>query len=297
MNIYQIYWLGRRIYYFLRWYNLKVIREQAYHDYYHVFKGALQRIRPYITTVRNKRVLDVGCGVLFPQTLFFHSIGAKVTGIDTSYIIPSIRLQDRVRLIGRVPLTEATQRIIEELRGTLVYYSELRRIAEIPLNINGLDIRQMDVCDMVFRDETFDLVISNAVFEHIEDVETATLEIYRTMKKGAVVYIEIHLFPSLTGGHAIPYAPPGSQIVKTAGVPLWDHLRQKLYTFTHYPLNKLRERDYRRIFERGFQILEWVTEFHEPKRFLTPEIRTELMDYSEEELLKRSIVVILRKGS
>jgi len=58
-----------------------------------------------------------------------------------------------------------------------------------------------------FQDDFFDLVISNQVLEHVEDLETATREIYRVLAPDGIAY---HHFPSrevLREGHiGIPLA-------------------------------------------------------------------------------------------
>jgi hypothetical protein len=43
--------------------------------------------------------------------------------------------------------------------------------------------------------------------------------------------------------------------------------------------------------------LEWITEYREPEQYLTPELSSELSEYSREELLKRAIVVIAHRVS
>ena len=65
-------------------------------------------------------------------------------------------------------------------------------------------------------------------------------------------------------------------------------------------LNRLREPDYRAIFAKEFEILAWQTQFTEPawvRQYLTAEVRGALAAYSEEELLKRSIAIVLRKSA
>jgi hypothetical protein len=77
-------------------------------------------------------------------------------------------------------------------------------------------------------------------------------------------------------------------------VPPWDHLRKQEYAIDP-SLNQLRESEYYRLFSDNFQVLDWITEYKEPECYLTPKLRSELSEYSREELLKRSIVVIARK--
>jgi 2-polyprenyl-3-methyl-5-hydroxy-6-metoxy-1,4-benzoquinol methylase len=68
-----------------------------------------------------------------------------------------------------------------------------------PLNFEGVDLKEMDARQTAFEEE-FDLVVSNAAFEHFKNLGGIIKEMKRTMKLNALVHVEIHLFPSLTGG-------------------------------------------------------------------------------------------------
>jgi hypothetical protein len=70
----------------------------------------------------------------------------------------------------------------------------------------------------------------------------------------------------------------------------WDRCLTPVY------LNKLREREYIHLFGEKLSILQVQNiGVGEGKEFLTPAIREELAEYSEEELLKRNIVIVARK--
>lgn len=53
-----------------------------------------------------------------------------------------------------------------------------------------------------FKDNSFDLVLSQAVIEHLYDPFTAVTEIFRVLKPGGVVYVESAFIQPL---HAVPY--------------------------------------------------------------------------------------------
>ena len=76
-----------------------------------------------------------------------------------------------------------------------------------------------------------------------------------------------------------------------------QHLRSATWQAPVY-LNRLRERDYRRAFEEtpGLEIVEWRTEFTEGETYLSDEIRAALPQFKDEELTKRSIIVVVRKS-
>ncbi len=189
---------------------------------------------------------------------------------------------------------------------------------------------QMSASEMWFKDDMFDLVISNAVFEHVKKPQEVLTELYRVLKPGGGAVINWNPFAGFKmGGHdiGIPYIYP------------WAHLRlsesehieklaevfsdEKLYTMAFppehtptaerakvyaedptlfrsqisYDLNKMRISEFlgyaRQI---GFEVLtSKPLIFDEDRKYLTPQIRAELHQYSEEELLQTFHIAVLRK--
>ena len=60
-------------------------------------------------------------------------------------------------------------------------------------------VRQGDVCDMPFDDESFDLVIATDIVEHVDDDRKALSEIYRVLKPGSHAIITVPAFKLLWG--------------------------------------------------------------------------------------------------
>lgn len=259
----------------------------AQHDF-DIYWNMSRKAELYIGKVENKRILDVGCGQRYPLTLLFHNTRNMVTGCDLSHITSAWKT---LKYEG---LARILKTIIRKLFFDWQYYACLEYISGLKLNDKNLDIRYLDAGNLPFADKTFDLVVSNAVFEHIADVPKAVAEICRILKPNAITYNNIHLFCSLSGGHSFDWSYPDKNLPRS--VPPWDHLRKNLFP-AHVYLNKLRERDYLSAFQRNFNILEWITTKWEGEKFLTPQIERELSDYSREELLKREITVVAKKRS
>ncbi|MGQ9584477.1 MAG: class I SAM-dependent methyltransferase [Anaerolineae bacterium] len=264
-------------------------KAQAHHDY-RIFQALQARLEKYLGDLQGKRVLDVGCGRTYPFTLLLHSLGAHVTGIDLEFIPRGWRSWWHV--LRRAGAREVLSRLATWWALDRPYHRELEGAAGFPLKAEGLDLRQMDAACLDFEGGAFDLAVSNAAFEHFPDVPRVLAELRRVLKPQGILHVEIHLFPSLTGGHNVPCLPGGGGI-ELGDTPPWDHLRQNLRPAPVY-LNRLREREYREMFEAHFRVLEWQTEFEEPAHLLTPDLEAELAaaGYSREELLKRSVVVV-----
>jgi SAM-dependent methyltransferase len=265
---------------------------QAGHDC-RIFFNLLQRVEPYIGKVKGKRILDVGCGIRAPFTLLFHSLEAKAVGIDVDILTRGFNLAKYRRILVTQGYERFLMRLMSDCYYDKFYYRELESKTGIRLNFNGVDLEEMDACHTAFEEE-FDLIVSNAAFEHIGNVGETLKEIKRIMKPKALLHVEIHLFPSLTGGHNVFWSNPDSKQVVLGKMPPWDHLRKQQYPIDT-SLNRLRERDYYQLFSNNFKIIDWVTEYEEPENFLTPEISLELSEYQKEELLKRAIVVLACK--
>jgi SAM-dependent methyltransferase len=238
------------------------------------------------------RVLDLGCGGRAGVTLTLHTLGVPTTGIDYDLVAPRASLSSWAGVARQNGLERAVKTIGRQLHFDRAYYRRVCQILGMGLLWEGLDVRTMDARDLQFPDDTFSFVFSAAVFEHISDIDAATAELRRVMRPGAYAYVGTHLFPSLSGGHALDWADPDEAPRTNTPVPPWDHLRERLYP-THVYLNELRAEDYLRTFAKHLQIVEcdYVTEGRDQ---LTPEIRAELSAWSEADLTRRSLVTMLR---
>lgn len=261
-------------------------------EHYIFFERMLEDLKPHIGSVNGLRVLDVGCGKAIWLTLLLHSIGAKATGIDTEYVEAGLSFGKYLRIAKKNGFERALRTIAWDALYAKPYFSALAKVCSFPLNFKGVDARTMDVAAPMFDDETFDLIVSHEVFEHIEDPGKALKDLKRLMKPGAIAYIYIHNYTSLSGGHHIAWKYPDAEPSDT--VPPWDHLRKNLYPEIPSWINRIRETEYKALFKEEFEILNWISGSREGEALLTSKIRGELSEYSEEELLTKGFAVIAR---
>lgn len=250
-------------------------------------------LRPWTPNFNGIRALDVGCGLLQWQTIMLHSIGATVTGVDTEYVRSDRRLDKYLNLFRTNGLERAVKTAYWDYVFRSRYLKALQNCSPFPLRTTHLDLRQHTAERLPFNDDEFDLVASHEVFEHISDIRAAVCEIRRVLKPAGIAYTTLHLFTSISGGHHMDWKFPDEE--PSTRVPPWDHLRQRLYPEHPSWLNQLRERDYRSVFESEMEILSWEPSVYEGRTQLTPEIRAELADYSEDELLKKGLIIVTRK--
>jgi SAM-dependent methyltransferase len=189
---------------------------------------------------------------------------------------------------------------------------------------------QMSASNMFFRDQMFDLVFSNAVLEHVKCPEEVFSEMYRVLKVGGYAYHHWNPFASLEmGGHDIgipfhfPWAhlrlSPQQHIDKLNEVLIDPDLLMRANSPGH-TISKERARElvkdvplfYRNMMEdlnkvriremldhasrAGLQIVSETCHIHDSARsYLTAEIKAELADYSNEELLCHYHSIVLRR--
>lgn len=279
------------------WQRCEMLRAWAAHDAdtFRAFTTTVTRIteRP----VSQLRILDLGCGTNAPMTVCLSAAGAEVTGVDAK---PGhrwglgIRPARYVQYAKEVGWARTARKAAGELVYDRLYFSELARRTNLRLRDDGLDLRPMDIHTLDLPADAFDVVHSNATWEHLADVSAANRAVARVLRPSGVAYIEIHLFPSLSGGHDLPWIVPGKTMLGD-GLP-WRHLRDAAWKPPVF-LNRWRERDYRSAFDADpeLEIVEWQTEFTEGQEYLTDEVRRALPDYADAELTTRSIIVVARK--
>ena len=137
-----------------------------------------------------------------------------------------------------------------------------------------------------FDDDSFDIVFSYGAFEHIENIEAVLDECSRVVKPDGIIYILIHLFTSLSGGHDPSWFFPETD--PPENTQPWGHLRKGTEIYKKnldYSLNGYRLKKYREDFRRRVSVIEEYVDKEEGKSFLTENLANELKEFSREELL------------
>lgn len=254
------------------------------------FRAALERLQKHTGgPLAGKRMLDIGCGQHYPETLLYHNEGAHITGVDLDVVSMGPSLGKYIAIARANGLSRAAKSLVRELVFDPVYFAELERQCGRRLGKAGLDLRTADAAHLPFVDQSFDIVVSTNAFEHIADLDGAVREAARVLKPGGLAHVDIHLFTSLSGGHHLEWTWP--ERAEQRRTPPWDHLRRNSLPVAYY-LNRKREREYRACFDRHFKVIDWLRGPREGARYLTPELRAELAGYGEDELLTRNIIVV-----
>jgi SAM-dependent methyltransferase len=261
----------------------------GYHDFAREHAAFYQRLCAEEGLLTGLQVLDVGCGKSYWLTLLLAADGAHAIGVDTEQV-ESRRDLAKYRHILRANGLERTLRTAAwDILFAKGYYRELGRAMGLPLPHEAVELHVYDGVHLPLPDASIDLAVSHEVFEHIADVPAVLNELARVLCPGGRIYIYIHSFTSLSGGHHIAWKHPDTRPSRV--VEPWDHLRQRKHADIPSWLNGLREHEYRAMFEKIFEIDEWRVVAEEGRALLTDDIRQELSQFSERELLSKGFLV------
>ncbi len=230
----------------------------------------------YLGGLRGRRVLDFGCGKYFPYSLLLADRGVDVIGVDV----------DRLNTDRDPP---------DAIHAWLIRYLEQEIGHRLPLEtvkLAGYDGRTLP-----FYDDTFDMMFSHSVFEHLADVTHVVREMHRVLKPGGYARHMVHLWPSLTGFH--PFRKPfyyQRPLVLPPDERPWAHLYDE-HAEAMSDLNRWREADFRRAFEAVFEVVDRQPPPPLGAEYLTPELERKLagLGFDRNELLTEGVFYILRK--
>jgi SAM-dependent methyltransferase len=244
--------------------------------------------------VRDLRILEIGPGQGMERACYF-GVHNQVVGLDLDVIPRGFDVPGYVHVIqkngfGRLAKTIGRKVILapsnraawEQVVGT--------RPMPYPSMIYG------DICRAALDPESFDLILSWSVFEHLPDPEQALKNIIDALRPGGIFYLSLHLYTSHSGHHDIR-AFTGLE----EQLPLWAHLRPSQRNHIHPSayLNEWRLSQWRRLMA-GLApgSTEYLESYDNWTKFgprLVPSVRQELAEYSDEELFTVDAIYLFQK--
>ena len=240
------------------------------------------------------KLLDVGCGQLLGNA-YVLGVDNEVVGIDMALPFQFPYVSDFVKSMRRCGMQRAIQTAVRQMLGMdrRFHVALMRRLAIRTLP--NIEMHLMDAQKLMFDECSFDGVYSISVFQYIDNLRMAVGQLYRVLKPGGVAYVSLHSYIAQGGSdHPLLWTKPGKY-------PSWGHLRRSTAYYRKHglPVNGYRMVHYKEIVESTFDEVDYVineTEHQEARSLMTPSVRAELAEYSDEELLTSTFTILARKA-
>ena len=263
----------------------------ADHNYFNCFlksKNDIEQLLP--SPLGEASVLIIGCGYRYPDILLYSGCSRDVHGLDVEdvfYRDGFKSLYDSFRRKNKGYLASLYSAYVKR-NGLREYYKRIAELSNHEVDHRDLNLTSYDGNMIPFEDGKFDAVVSNAVLEHVADLETFFSEIRRVTKTSGVSYHLYHNYYSFSGSHL-----PRSLCEKHP----WGHLRGKYRTDPNH-LNEVTIDTVSERFSSAFEVrnIYQVDKNHakkgideafcyEREDLLTSDIRKEMDENIPDELL------------
>lgn len=147
------------------------------------------------------RVLDIGCGYTYPNVLLMRDRGVDVVGLDVLGAFYRDGWGGRWREEPNVPFPRRLWRCLKARRRGRSYYRVLADLMDGPVEHEALELVRYDGSRFPFEDASFNIVISNAVLEHVADLPLFASEVKRVLVPDGVFDMVWHNYFSWSGNH------------------------------------------------------------------------------------------------
>jgi len=275
-----------------------------------LFDGLLKGLDGFRTTYEavtgrpfaQAKVFEIGFGARPARMIALMSMGIDVRGIDLDRPMLELSLAQ----LASIFKTNGPERALKSAVRSVLFDRRDRSSMRAALQLRGFKMQidrsrflVGDAASFDFQGSQFDLIYSEDVFEHIPraGLEKIVESMVRTLAPQGLAIVTPSIFTGITGGHIAEwYSHLVDKDIPRQSEP-WEHLRKKRYPGNTY-LNGLCRADYRALFSSHFDIVEErVIRPDQGRRWLTPQIRAELAQWSEDELFSNNVRFLLRHKS
>ena len=160
-------------------------------EHYDFFEKILYKLDALGLDTKDLRTLEVGCGKAYWLTLLLHNHGMRVTGIDTEFTSSNNQISKYISILRDNGLERMLRTFVWDKFYAKPYYQKLASLSPTPLKFKNVDVRRMSITDADFPDNSFDLIVSHEVFEHIANIPE-TVETLNRILKPMVTHIYMY---------------------------------------------------------------------------------------------------------
>jgi len=238
-------------------------------------------------------VLIVGPGPYLSEARFF-GCHNKVTAVDLDVIPRGLAPGPYIQMLRQNGIGRFVKTVGRKVLGVDRRYARAWRRECGVDRLSEPRVIQGDILKGPPRQYAYDVVACWAVFQHLSDPALAIRHMKSALRPGGVIYFGVHLYTSNTGHHDIRAFTGGA-----GSLPPWAHLRAstKGEVTSSAWINRWRLRDWRAMLDEhapGYQ--EYRETYGDASRpLLRPEIRAELAEFDDEELLTFDVFFLWQK--
>jgi hypothetical protein len=245
-------------------------------------------------------ILEIGYGARPNRLLALISLGYDVKGIDLDKPILKPSIAEYLKNYQK----NGFKRVFKSLARSLLFDSHERAALDRVLQGRGarlnLDESRFlvgDASTFKFHANSIDFIYSEDVFEHIspDAIHALCKNLNEAMSFDGLALISPSIYSGIAGGHLVEWYPHTLKKNSERQSEPWEHLRKRRFVADCY-LNELRVSDFESIFMEYFQLIDVINRNSGLGReYLTKEIKDELSQFSEKELLSNKWTFVLRK--
>jgi|ERR1700733_1865980 hypothetical protein len=262
------------------------------------YNGILARYsRP---PLEESKVLEIGFGARPFRLVWLHCSKINIYGVDLDRPLLRPSLRNLLEIARKNGVERAMKSLIRYFLTDRNQWSQLAsalktsgRTFDIPHD--RLIVANAQDAGFWKRIGGIDVIYSEDVFEHIpkEQLLGVVENMASALSPRGIAVIRPMIFTGICGGHHLEWYPHTLNESTPRKTEPWEHLRQDRFPASTY-LNRLAMKDYVEIFQQHFKILEQtIVSPGLGSAYLTPEIRNELSNYTEEELLSNTVRFVL----
>lgn len=267
--------------------HMSEINNTSYYTF-HVFKGFYQRALEYGVNIKNSEILEIGAGKPLGTGIFWNFSGARrYTSIDkfTQLNVDDLWL-NRFKSILNMNLFNPQDLDIDSL---------VRKEGDqYILNYDKIRLIQDSLEDHTLNGESFDFIYSNAVLEHMDNIEAKLKKMHNMLKDDGVMYHGIDLREHHTNLRKVPDKNTSIDFLKFSKEE-WEGMYPP---GSEFYINRLRASDLQKYFkDSGFRITDFiVTQEMDLDEAVYSKIHPEFSKYSIDDLKITGISVVLKKA-
>jgi SAM-dependent methyltransferase len=297
------------------WKRIRSAKATANNDYLTLFLKPYADVESLLNArgrdIADANILVLGCGYHYPEVILWSTVAKQVIGIDVRKVFWKHGFRARYKDLRR-----GGKGISGSFANTIVdgltyfrYFDELRKLLRTELNEHNQNLQTYEGSKLPFADETFDVVCSNAVLEHVTPSDLAQLanEIPRVTRPSGINYHLCHNYYSLSGAYVpneIASAHPWGHLLGDRQVNNW------LNSYGAPYLNRMLPEEIVKLLSQGIRCVavysvdknhnksETTSEFtYEGEELLNKELEKKLDNYPRKTLLTRAFLFVGVKQS